>query len=361
MSDATFVNKPSFGSDNHSGVHPEILKAIVAANTSHAPSYGTDDLSQKLEQKVMLLFGDSYRPYLVFNGTAANVLGLTAITKPWQSTLCSQISHLNLDECGAPEVVGQRKLIPVACNSLGKINPEELKKHLIRFGDQHFSQPGALSITQPTEVGTVYTLDELRTLAQVAKEFQLKLHIDGARFSNAAHTLKTTFQEMLKAFPADAVSFGGTKNGLMGCEMVLIKNVDKADDSFKYLRKQMMQLPSKTRFLAAQMIAYLEGDLYRKVASHSCQMAQKLAESLQHRAPFKIRYPVESNAVFVEFPKTWTKPLRETLFFYIWETEPWTARLMTSFDTTLDDVHQWVAKAAELEKTPLDRKDSYEP
>ncbi len=349
---ADFENKNSFGSDNHSGVHPQILEAVVKANVSHAPSYGTDALSGALSVKVKSLFGSSAEPFLVFNGTAANTLALKAILKPWQSVICSDISHLNLDECAAPESIAGLKLIPARSNAHGKLTPDALKAHLVRFGDQHFAQPGALSVTQPTELGTLYTLEELRALAQMARAHNLKLHIDGARLSNAVFKLDISFRTLLEEFPADALSFGGTKNGLLGAEMVILWNKELVQD-FKYIRKQNMLLPSNTRFLAVQMLTYLEDDLYLQIAEHSCLMASRLAEDLRAFRSLQILHPVESNAVFTQFPKAWTATLRDSLFFYIWETDPWTARLMTSFDTSDSDRSQFIETVRRLENKAL--------
>ncbi|MCB0407314.1 MAG: low specificity L-threonine aldolase [Bdellovibrionales bacterium] len=339
--------KKGFGSDNHSGIHPHILKALFEVNKSHAPSYGTDSITELVRKKFCSLFGNNAQPFYVFNGTAANVLSIKTLIESWQSVLCSDISHLNIDECGAPEAIAGVKLIPVKSNSQGKLTPEELEKHMIRLGDQHFSQPGLLSITQPTELGTVYTLEELSELHEFAQKYQLKIHIDGARLANAAFYLKVTFKEILQVFPADAVSFGGTKNGLLGGEAVLLWNPDHIK-KFKYVRKQNLQLPSKMRFLSIQFYTYLQDDLYLKIAEHSHMMAKLLEEKIKGLPHIHICYPVESNAVFIQFPKKWTTSLKENKFFYIWDSQHWIARLMTSFDTTESDINEFQSSLLQL-------------
>lgn len=342
--------KNGFGSDNHSGVHPQILKAIGEVNYSHCPSYGTDSVSQQLDEKLKSLFGPNAEGFMVFNGTGANTLCLKALLQSWNSALVADISHLNMDECGAPEAIAGIKLIPVDTDKNGKLTVQALEKHLIRLGDQHFSQPGCISITQPSELGTVYSIDEMKQLAEFAKRHRLKLHMDGARLVNALHFLNITFRELLKAFPMDALSFGGTKNGLLGGELVLLWE-DSLKKNFRYLRKQSLQLPSKTRFIAAQFLSWLDKNLYLEIAEHSHQMAKKLEAALQSFKEVEILYPVESNAVFIQFPKSWTQTLRSSSFFYIWDPETWSARLMTSFDTSDSDIENFCQTVSQLSQT----------
>ena len=332
--------KNGFGSDNHSGVHPKILEALAQVNASHTASYGMDPLSDTLNEKLIELFGPGTEGFFVFNGTAANTLSLKALLKSWNSVLVADISHLNVDECGAPEAVAGVKLIPVTTDSQGKLTVEELEKHMTRLGDQHFSQPGCLSITQPTELGTVYSTEEMDALRNFAQKYQLRMHMDGARLVNATDFLNISFQQLREHFPMDALSFGGTKNGLLGAELVLLweENLKK---EFRYIRKQGMQLPSKTRFFAAQFLTWLENDLYLEIARHSHQKAVELENQLSRFSEVKVLYPVQSNAVFIQFPKAWTSQLKKSRFFYIWDPEIWSARLMTSFDTSKEDIEQF--------------------
>ncbi len=332
--------KNGFASDNHSGIHPQILKSLTHVNISHTASYGVDPLSESLNAQLADLFGDDTEGFFVFNGTAANTLSLKTLLNTWNSALVADMSHLNVDECGAPEAIAGIKLIPVKTNSEGKLTVEALKKHMIRFGDQHFSQVGCLSITQPTELGTVYSIHEMQELRDFAKKYHLKLHMDGARLPNATEFLQINFKELRKSFPMDALSFGGTKNGLMGAELVLFWE-DIYKRNFRYIRKQTMQLPSKTRFLATQFLTWLENDLYKDIAQHSHKMAVQLKQSLDNFSEVKVLYPVQSNAVFICFPKPWTNALKKSRFFYIWDPDLWSARLMTSFDTTQKDIEDF--------------------
>ena len=336
----------SLASDNHSGVHPEILKQMNAVNFDHVHSYEGDPQTLELKNLVKELFGPEFESFLVFNGTAANVLALQHFVKPWNSVICTDESHLNLDECGAPEKLIGCKLSLIKTKD-GKLKAEDIEHKMIRGGDQHYSQPKMVSITQPTEYGTVYSLDEIQKIADVCKRHKLFLHIDGARFANAVVHLGTDFKTLSQF--ADALSFGGTKNGLMGAEMVLIKNTSPNPiHEFKFERKQSMQLPSKTRFLAQQFLTYFKNDLWLQIANHSLEMAQTLEARLKNIPEIKVLLPVQSNAVFCEIPKTWVKELRSNIFFYIWDEKRTIVRLMTSFDTSLDDLDLFVKTAERL-------------
>lgn len=342
------INSRGFGSDNHSGVHPEILKSLIAANTGHMPSYGTDPLTRQATLAIQKEFGERAQVFFVFNGTAANVSALRALTKPHQAILCSDISHLNVDECGAPEFLTGCKLLPLPSQN-GKIQLEDLKKSLIRRGDQHYSQAKVLSLTQPTELGTVYSLSELKELISWAKEQSLYIHIDGARLANAAYHLKCTFKELTTDLGVDVVSFGGTKNGLMMGEAVIFSNKELTED-FKYIRKQSTQLPSKTRFIAAQFAAYFDNNLWYRIAEHACQTAQYLYEQARDLPSVKIRKSPESNAVFATIPSAWVKPLREKHFFYVWDETTFECRWMTSWDTEKSDIDQFIQSIKELSR-----------
>lgn len=328
--------KRGFGSDNHAGIHPLILKSLSLANNEHAPSYGTDDWTENAIAEFKKHFGKEAQVFFVFNGTAANVTALRAMTRPYQSVFCSDVAHINVDECGAPEQMAGCKLLPIPSRD-GKISVEGLEKAYVRRGDQHFSQTQVLSLTQPTELGTVYSMEELKKLISWAKEKRLYVHIDGARLSNAAVYLGKTFKEFTTDLGVDVVSFGGTKNGLMMGEAVIFLNKSLAQD-FKYIRKQSSQLPSKTRFVGCQFQTYLENDLWKEIANHAHNMAVYLYESIAAIPEIKIREKPQSNAVFAKIPSIWVKPLREKYFFYVWDEKTFECRLMTSWDTQKEDI-----------------------
>ena len=336
----------SFGSDNHTSVHPLIMQSIIDCNHDFAASYGTDDLSLALQQKVKNIFGQNAESHLVFNGTAANVLCLKAGLKSFESCFVSDISHLHLDECAAPESYsGKLITLPTAA---GKINLDDAKKNLIRRGDQHYSQTRMISLTQPTELGTVYEIDEIKKITAWAHDQQMYVHIDGARLANAAHYLKCDLANLTTDLGVDLISFGGTKNGFLFGELVIILNKSLQKD-FKYYRKQLCQLPSKTRYMANQFLAYFDNKLYLKIAEHSHQMALKFEKEIRTHLPeIKITQNVQSNAVFAIIPKQWIKPLREKHFFYMWDEHSYECRLMTSWDTTESDIISFIETAVGL-------------
>lgn len=338
--------KRGFGSDNHAGTHPQILTALAAANVEHAPAYGTDEWTEKANQEFRNQFGSEAQVFFVFNGTAANVTALRALAKPHQSVFCSDVSHINVDECGAPEYMAGCKLIALPSVN-GKLTVEELEKAFIRRGDQHYSQTQVLSLTQPTELGTTYSMEELKTLITWAKDRKLYVHIDGARLANAAIHLKKSFKEFTTDLGVDAVSFGGTKNGLMMGEAVVFLNKSLSLD-FKYIRKQCAQLPSKTRFIAAQFEAYFKQDLWQKIANHSYEMAHYLYNAVKDIPGVEIREVPQSNAVFAKVPSEWVKALREHYFFYVWDENTFECRWMTSWDTQKEDVDGFAKILKEL-------------
>ncbi len=324
-----------FGSDNHSGVHPNILKKIIDSNTDHQPSYGTDTYSKQAIDVFKNHFGSACDVHFVYNGTAANVLCLRSALKNYESFLCSDVSHLNIDECGAPEFFSG-KLIPIKSKN-GKIIFDEIEKYLIRKGDQHYSQPRLISLTQPTELGTCYTIQEIKNIVMLAQKHQMYVHIDGARLTNATTQLQTTFKNMITDLGVDLVSFGGTKNGLAFGEAVLILNKNLQKD-FKYIRKQSAQLPSKTRFIASQFMGYFENDLCFEISNHVLKMAKLLRSEIEKYPELQITQPTESNAVFAIIPKKLIHTLREKYFFYVWDEVTYECRLMMSWDTTESDV-----------------------
>lgn len=338
--------KRGFGSDNHSGVHPEIFKALQNANQEHAPSYGTDEWTERTDRLFKKEFGPQAETYYVFNGTAANCLSLRAGLASYQSILCSDLSHLNVDECGAPEFFTGAKLIPIPSQG-GKISLDSLKSALIRRGDQHYSQPKMVSLTQPTELGSTYTLEEVREITDWAHSEALLVHIDGARLANAAFSLDASFADLTTELGVDIVSLGGTKNGLMmGEAVIFLKPI--LSENFKYIRKQSAQLPSKTRFIAAQFERYLTNELWKNIAQTSCEMAEKLHQALQEFPELEITSKRQSNAVFVKIPKQWVKSLREHYFFYVWDEKTFECRLMTSWDTTEADISGFITEIRKL-------------
>ena len=326
----------SLGSDNHSGVHPRILQSLTDFNRGHSHAYGMDSVSEVTLSEWRRLFGPHVQIGYVFNGTAANVLSLKLFLQEYESCIVSDVSHLHVDECAAPEAMAGTKLW-VAESHDGKLSPASIERFLIRKGDQHYAQPRMISLTQPTELGTVYSVDEIKDLIHLAKTHGLFVHIDGARLIHAAFTLKKSLYDITFALGVDVVSFGGTKNGLLGAEAILFQNKDLAT-RFKFLRKQMMQLPSKTRFLAAQFQTFLQQDLWYDIATNCCERALELAQTVREIPEVRVLYPVQSNAVFAQIPAEWIKPLRDFRFFYVWDEATHALRWMTSFDMRSEDI-----------------------
>lgn len=335
-----------FGSDNHSGVHPRLLQAIVNANLEHAPSYGTDEGTEEALQIFKKHFGPQTQTFFVFNGTAANSLAVSSMIQSYESLFCADHSHLNVDECGAPEFFSGGKLIPIA-STHGKMKLLDLEAALVRRGDQHSSQARGVSLTQPTEVGTVYTLDEIHGICTWAHKQGMWVHMDGARLCNAVTTLGTSFQKMTTDLGVDLVSFGGTKNGFLFGEALVFLN-PKLAQNFQWRRKQACQLPSKTRFISAQFKEYLGTSLWQEISAHECTMAQKLFELLSEIKGLKITHPRQSNAVFVKIPQALIKPLRKKFFFYVWDENTFECRLMTSWDTQEAEILGFAKLLSEL-------------
>ena len=344
-----FQFSTGFGSDNHSGVHPKILQALTDLNYGHAHSYGMDEVSQQAAQEFARHFGDDIDVHYVFNGTAANVLCLNALIKSYEAVICADQAHLHLDECAAPEKHLGCKLIPLPTSD-GKIRPEQVKQVLKRRGDQHHAQPRAISITQPTEVGTVYSLEEMKALGELAQAEDLFFHVDGARLVNAAVHLGVDLKTLTTDMKVDALSLGGTKNGLLGAEAVILFSRARRKD-FKFLRKQAMQLPSKMRFISGQFLIYLQGDLWQEIAQHSTSMATRLHQILAEFPEIQVCYPVQSNALFVRIPKAWTKALKKQAFFYVWDEDQWIMRWMMSFDTTEEQLQNFASCLRDLKNT----------
>jgi threonine aldolase len=332
----------SFASDNNAGIHPEILKAIACVNQGHAVGYGDDPYTQSAIIKFHEHFGPDIEVFFVFNGTAANVLGLKAITQSYHAVICAESAHIYTDECGAPEKFTGCKLLPIPTAD-GKLTVEAAQHAYHGMGDQHHVQPRVISITQASEMGTVYQPDEIRALAQFAHQHDMFLHMDGARIANAAVSLRQSLREATRDLDVDVLSFGGTKNGLMGAEAVIFLNKklieeNNVSQNFLYMRKQGMQLASKMRFIAAQMEALLTDDLWLKNARHSNRMARLLEKQVSQISQVKIVYKVEANGVFAQIPKHVISKLQDRYFFYVWNEDKGVVRWMCSFDTTEKDI-----------------------
>jgi threonine aldolase len=328
-----------FASDNSATVHPDVLAAIGRVNVGHTFGYGHDDYTPSVEARVASAFGEHASAFFVFNGTGANVVSLRAACRPFDAVICADTAHLNVDECGAPEAIAGIKLLTVPGVD-GKLTPEAVIRRVARVGDEHAVQPRLVSLSQCTELGTLYTPAEVLELADLAHSHDLLLHIDGARLSNAAAALGVGLGEA--AAGADVVSFGGTKNGLLGAEAVVLLNSELARN-FLYIRKQSMQLPSKMRFLAAQFDALLTGELWRRSAGHANQMAARLAGELSDVSGLSITRPVETNVVFAIVPPAVTEALQRDYPFYVWDESAGEVRWMCSWDTTEEDVDAFAA------------------
>lgn len=331
--------KRGFGSDNHSGVSPEILEALAKANLDHALAYGDDEYCKRTELLFKKHFGDQASVYFVFNGTGANVLNIDIMCRSHHAVICADTAHINVDECGAPQRIVGSKLLTVPTPD-GKLTPDLAKTQMHGFGFEHHAQPRAISITQSTELGTLYTLQEIRALADIAHEHNMFLHMDGARLANAAVALGCSFKEMTTDCGVDALSFGGTKNGLLMGESCVILNPELDLDA-KYRRKQMGQLCSKMRYMAVQFETYLDQELWKKNAIHSNKMAQLLYNRAKEIPGVEIMYPVEANAVFAKLPTEAWKKLQEEYFFYDWDESNDVVRWMCSFDTTEQDIEDF--------------------
>ena len=343
-----------FASDNYSGVHSEVLAALEEANSGHQISYGEDDYTARLTTVIREHFGDKAEVFPVFNGTGANVLSLTAMMPRWGAVICSSLAHIHTDEGGAPERVSGLKLFPVPHHQ-GKITTADIAHEAFGFGDEHRPQPAVVSITQSSELGTIYTPEEIRTIAEYTHEKGMLLHMDGARLWNAAASLGLPFRAFTTDAGVDVVSLGGTKNGLLGAEAIVVINPD-AVEGLIYLRKMSMQLSSKMRFVSAQMLALFEGDLGLRSATHSNSMAQRLRGALEDQISsgavtgLSFSAPTEANGVFAVLDPEVSDRIRSTFRFYDWDRSKGEVRWMCSFDTTESDIDAFVDKiTAELQ------------
>lgn len=339
-------NSRGFASDNYAGVHAEVLDAIASANGGHQTAYGADVYTDRLQTVFASHFGGGVQVFPVFNGTGANVIGLQSMLPRWGAVIAASTAHINVDENGAPERVGGMKLLTVDAPD-GKLTPELIDLEAWGWGDEHRAQPLVVSITQSTELGTLYSVDEVRAIADHAHSHGMKLHMDGARLSNAAASLGVPFRDFTTDAGVDVLSFGGTKNGLLFGEAVVVLNPD-ASEGLIFLRKLNMQLASKLRFVSAQLIALLEDDLWLRSASHANAMAARLRASLEELvssgaiAGLQFSQPTQSNAVFATLPPGSADRLRETFRFYDWDASKNEVRWMASFDTTEADIDAFV-------------------
>lgn len=331
--------KRGFASDNNSGIHPEILNALSVANEGHAVGYGGDQITEMAIQRFKQEFGKQTDVYFVFNGTGANVLSLSTLTRSFHSVICAETAHIQVDECGAPEKFTGCKLLPVEVKQ-GKITPEGIAKYLHGFDFEHHSQPKVISISQVTELGTVYSVEEIKAITSLAHQYGLFVHMDGARLANAAVALDLPFRAFTVDAGIDVLSFGGTKNGMMLGEAVLFFNPELSGNT-KYIRKQSMQLYSKMRFVSAQFLAYFNNELWKKNATHSNKMAQLLEQEVKNIPSIQLTQKVEANGVFAIVPTEIIPQLQEKYFFYMWDEKRSEVRWMTSFDTTEEDIYNF--------------------
>lgn len=341
--------KRGFASDNNSGVHPSVMDEMLVVNRGHVIGYGADIYTEKAEAIFREHFGKETEVFFVFTGTASNVLGIAAVTKSWNSVITAFTSHIEQDECGAPEKFAGCKVLTVDTGN-GKISPDILGRHMHGFGFEHHSQPKVVSITQATEMGTVYSPGEIKALADYLHRYGMLLHMDGARIANAAVTLGVPFREFTTDAGVDILSFGGTKNGMMFGEAICFLRPGLSE-GFRYIRKQGMQLASKMRFIAAQYIAYFRNNLWYELAAHSNSMARALYNRINGIEGIIVTQPVEANGVFVIMPPKVAEHIQKEYFFYSWDESKNEYRLMTSWDTTEEEIE----KFSELLKAEISR------
>ena len=349
----TTIHDPSvrgFASDNYSGIHPEVLAAIEAANGGHQTAYGDDQYTARLQEVMARHFGEGTEAFPMFNGTGANVVGLQSMLPRWGAVIAAGTAHINVDEGGAPERVAGIKLLTVPTED-GKLTPDLIDREAWGWGDEHRAQPLVVSITQSTELGTLYSVDEIRAIAEHAHGLGMRVHMDGARISNAAASLGVPLRAFTRDAGVDVLSFGGTKNGAMLGEAVVVLDPD-ASEGLKFLRKFNMQLSSKMRFVSAQLIALLDGDLFLRNASHSNAMAQRLRAGIEAGlangaiSGVAFTQPTQANGVFATVPDGVADRLRESFKFYDWDASKNEVRWMCSFDTSEEDIDAFIAAIA---------------
>ena len=335
------MSNRGFASDNNSGIHPAILKAIESANTGHAVGYGDDRYTEEAKRLFKSEFGEETEIFFTLTGTGANILSIQSLCRSFHAVICTETAHIHCDECGAPEKFTGSKLIPIPSYN-GKVSPSELLKKLHGFDVEHHTQPGLLSISQVTEMGTVYSVDEIKELAGLVHQHGMYLHMDGARIANAAVSLGLNFRAFTKDAGVDVLSFGGTKNGLMLGEAVLIFNPEFAKNT-KYYRKQAAQLFSKMRFVSVQFIPYLRDEIWKANSGHANRMAQMLAGLVSEIKAITITQKVDANGIFAILPREIIPLIRKEYFFYDWDESKGEVRWMTSFDTMEEDITSFVA------------------
>ncbi|WP_405162688.1 low specificity L-threonine aldolase [Nocardia sp. NBC_01499] len=348
MTDAVRRHDPAargFASDNNAGVHPEVLAALALANGGHQIAYGGDDYTANLRDVFGLHFGERASVYPVFNGTGANIVALQPLLPRWGAVIAADSAHINVDECGAPEKLAGIKIYSVATPD-GKLTPELIDRHAYGWGDEHRAQPSAVSITQSTELGTVYTADEIHAICEHAHERGMLVHVDGSRLANAAASLGVPLRDITTDVGVDVLSFGGTKNGLLFGECVVVLNPEAVRD-IVYLRKMSAQLASKMRFVSVQFEALLGGDLWLRSASHANAMAKRLEAAVRDIDGVRLVRPVQANAVFAMLPPPVTERLRKRHRFYLWDEHTGEVRWMCAFDTTEDDIDSFADAIAD--------------
>jgi len=337
-----------FGSDNHSGVHPAIMKAIEKVNTGYAAAYGEDKYTIRAVKKFKEHFGKDIDAFFLYNGTATNIIGLKTVADAFNSIYCAETAHLTVHECCGPEKFIGCKLVIIPTPD-GKLTVDLIKPYLVGFGDVHMAQPRVISITQSTELGTVYTPKEIKKLADFAHKNRMFLHIDGARLCNAAANLNVSLKAITADVGVDILSFGGTKNGMMFGESVVFfkKNLSK---NFEFFRKQGMQLASKMRFISVQFEEFLSNDLWLKNAKHANKMTKLLAKKIEKIPKVKITQKVEVNAVFATIPKKYIDPLKKKYFFHVFDEEKSEVRWMCSYNTTEKEIHEFAEAIRKIVK-----------
>ena len=339
------VNPRTFASDNYAGVHPEILTAMAEVNSGHQVAYGEDSITERLQELMRAEFGEHTEAFAVFNGTGANVIALQACTKRWEAVICADTAHIHADEGGAPEKMAGLKLWTVATED-GKLTPELVEGQIFDMGVVHRAQPGVVSITNTTEMGTLYSAAEIRAIADVTHKHGLFLHLDGARLSNAAAALGTSFRDFTTDAGVDILSFGGTKIGALAAEAVVVLNTNTERgralaDALPFLRKTSMQLASKMRFVSAQLVTLIEGDLWLRNARNANAMALRLDAGIRALG-VEVPNSTDANAVFPIFTAAVTEQLQKQFRFYVWNQATGMVRLMCSWDTTVEDVDAMV-------------------
>jgi threonine aldolase len=332
----------SFGSDNHAGTHPDVMRAIIEANTGDAVAYGADPWTERATGELKRITGAEGEVYLAFNGSGANVLGLGLLLGRHEAVICAETAHINTDECGAAERILGTKLLTVPAPG-GKLTPDLIARRLSGRGDEHFAQPGVVAVTQSTELGTCYSLEELRAIKEFCAANRLRVFLDGARLANAVAHLGCSVAEIASC--ADVLSFGGTKNGAMGVEAVVVMHPADAVNA-PYLRKQHMQLSSKMRFLGAQFNALLTDGLWLRNAAHANAMSTRLAAGLAEFPGVELEYPVEADAVFARLDPGHVAALQRDWTFHLWNETTSTVRWMTAFDTDESDVDAFLSDIA---------------